>query len=214
MHREAIPEPVWRLLLRLSGLKSLESAYLGGGTALAMQLGHRISADLDFFVPGNLECETLMHDLQDVGMNVTMIGRTPSHCELSIEAIRVDYLRERIPPRFPRRMVVSEGGKFHMADAADIGLMKLHAIAGRGSKKDFMDLYCLTRATISLEQLLMLALEEHATVRFNRLLFLKGLVDFEEADKDVQPVLLWSIDWDQVKADLTEEVKRIAKQWS
>jgi hypothetical protein len=179
-----------------------------------MQLGHRISADLDFFVPGNLECETLIHDLQDVGMNATMIGRTPSHCELSIAAIRVDYLRERIPPRFPLRMVVSEGGKFHMADAADIGRMKLHAIAGRGSRKDFIDLYCLTRATIPLEQLLMLALEEHATVRFNRLLFLKGLVDFEEADKDVQPILLWSIDWRQVKADLTEEVKRIAQEWS
>jgi hypothetical protein len=55
MHREAIPDPVWRLLLGLSGLKSMQSFYLGGGTALAIQLGHRISADLDFFIPKDYE---------------------------------------------------------------------------------------------------------------------------------------------------------------
>lgn len=39
MHREAIPEPVWRLLLGLSGLEVMQSVYLAGGTALAIQLG-------------------------------------------------------------------------------------------------------------------------------------------------------------------------------
>jgi hypothetical protein len=93
MHREALPEPVCRLLLGLSGLKSKDSVYLGGGTALALQLGHCISADLDFFVPRNADYQTLINDIRDLGMTATIISLTPSHCELIIEAIKVDYLR-------------------------------------------------------------------------------------------------------------------------
>jgi hypothetical protein len=192
----------------------MESVYLGGGTALALHLGHRISAHLDFFVPRNLEFRTLTSDILDFRMKATMISQTPSHCELIIEAIKVDYLREWIAPRFPLQRVVSEGEIFKMADPADIGRMKLHAIADRGSKKDFIDLYCLTRTLIPLEKLLMLAMEEQGTVRFNRLLFLKGLIDFEEAEKDAEPIVLWSIDWSKIKAELTEEVQRIGRQLS
>ena len=55
MFREAIPDPVWKLLMGLSRLNAMENAYLAGGTALAFQLGHRISADLDFFRSDDLE---------------------------------------------------------------------------------------------------------------------------------------------------------------
>jgi hypothetical protein len=40
------------------------------------------------------------------------------------------------------------------------------------------------------------------------------LIDFEDADQDVDPVLLWDIGWEKVKADLTREVKRLAEEWS
>ena len=49
MFRKAVPEPVWKLLLVLSALDAMKFSYLAGGTALTLQLGHRISADLDFF---------------------------------------------------------------------------------------------------------------------------------------------------------------------
>ena len=214
MFREAIPGPVWRLLLRLSGLNTMQSAYLAGGTALAIQLGHRISADLDFFSAQDPQYITLLDEMRELGMNVAVIGRTLQHCELIVGAIRVDYLRERIPLRFPLKSVFSEDGKFQMADMIDIGRMKLHAIAGRGGRKDFFDLYCLTRTAIPLEELLKLAAEEHGTLRFSRLLFLKGLIDFQEAEREPAPLMLWKTDWEQVKAGLTEEVKRIGLNWA
>ena len=101
-----------------------------------------------------------------------------------------------------------------MADVIDIGRMKLHSIAGRGAKKDFFDLFCLTRNAIPLEELLKLVAEEEGTLRFSRLLFLKGLIDFEEAEREAAPVMLWKTDWEQVKAGLTEEVKRIGLNWA
>jgi hypothetical protein len=75
------------------------------------------------------------------------------------------------------------------------------------------DLNCLARTAVPLEILLWLAMEEHGTVCFDRLFFSKGLVDFDEADRDAQPILLWPIDRNEVKAVQTEEVKRIAEQW-
>jgi hypothetical protein len=214
MFRKAVPDPVWRLLLGLSGLNTMKSAYLAGGTALAIQLGHRISADLDFFAPEDLEYTTLLDQIRELGVNATVIGRTPQHCELVVGAIRVDCLRERIPLRFPLKTVVCEDGRFQMADTIDIGRMKLHSIAGRGAKKDFFDLYCLTRTAIALEELLRLVAEEEGPIRFSRLLFLKGLVDFEEAEREAPPVMLWKTEWEQVKAGLTKEVKRIGLNWA
>lgn len=180
--------------------------------------GHSIgasdSADLDFFSPGDPQYPTLLDEIRELGMNAAVIGRTPQHCELIVGAIRVDYLRERIPLRFPLKTVLHEGGSFKMADVIDIGRMKLHSIAGRGAKKDFFDLFCLTRNAIPLEELLKLVAEEEGTLRFSRLLFLKGLIDFEEAEREAAPVMLWKTDWEQVKAGLTEEVKRIGLNWA
>ena len=66
-----------------------------------------------------------------------------------------------------------------MADARDIGRMKLFAIGSRGSKKDFVDLFCLTRDITNLESLIAIAESEHKGLKYSKLLFLKGLVDFQ-----------------------------------
>ncbi len=99
-----------------------------------------------------------------------------------------------------------------MADPRDIGRMKILSIGSRGSKKDFVDLYCLTRKVIPLGSLLTLAMEEDHGVRYSKLLFLKGLVDFEEADRDADLRLLWDIGWEEVKQGLTDEVRQIAEK--
>ena len=55
-----------------------------------------------------------------------------------------------------------------------------------------------------------LAMEEDHGVRYSKLLFLKGLVDFEEADREAKLTLFWDIGWEEVKRCLTNEVKQIA----
>jgi len=214
VHSKAISDAVWRLLLGLSGLESMQSGYLAGGTGLAMQLGHRVSEDLDFFFSEQPDYHDVLTELSTMSVNAIVMSQTPGHCELMINRIKVDLIRERIPLRFFRKTFVVEHMKLRLADPRDIGRQKLFAIGSRGSKKDFMDLYCLTRSVLPLEDLLALVVEEQGTVRFNRLLFLKGLIDFEEADRDPPPVLLWDLSWERVKSDLTAEVKRLAMKWS
>ena len=129
-----------------------------------------------------------------------------------IQSIKVDIIRERIPLKFSLKPIDSRMENLKMADPRDIGRMKIMSIGSRGNRKDFVDLYCLTRKIIPLELLLSLAMEEDHGIRYSKLLFLKGLVDFEEADKENALTLLWDISWEEVKKCLTDEVKLIAKK--
>lgn len=188
----------------------MKFSYLGGGTALALQLEHRKSEDLDFFVMEEFDHLSFEMAIKSKGIDALMLNQTPAHTELMIQSVKVDLIRERIPLKFPLRPIDSRITNLKMADPKDIGRMKLLSIASRGSKKDFVDLYCLTRKVIPLQSLLSLAMEEEHGVGYSKLLFLKGLVDFEEADRESDLRLLWDIDWEEVKMTITDEVREVA----
>ena len=210
MYSEAISDSVWDLLHRLNSIAQMKSCYLGGGTALSLQLGHRISEDLDFFVVEEFDHLSFEMAIKSKGLDTLVLNQTFGHTELIIQSVRVDMIRERIPLKFSLKPINSRIANLKMADPKDIGRMKIMSIGSRGSKKDFVDLYCLTRKVITLESLLTLAMEENHGVRYSRLLFLKGLVDFEEADRDADLTQLWDIGWEEVKQCLTDEVRQIA----
>jgi hypothetical protein len=48
-HWEAVPPLLRDLLAEIGQMPFIGRFYLAGGTALALQLGHRVSVDLDFF---------------------------------------------------------------------------------------------------------------------------------------------------------------------
>ncbi len=213
MHRETIPDPVWRVLLGLSSLGSMRSGYLAGGSGLAVQLGHRVSVDLDFFFTQGSDHLDVLEELPPLQMSAIVMGQTTGHCVLMIDGVKVDFIRERIPLKHPPITLALGDATVKVADPVDIGRLKLFSIASRGSRKDFIDLYCLTREVMPLGDLLVEVMEDQKGIRFNRLLFLKGLVDFEEADREVSPVLLWDISWERVKEDLTRQVKGLVEGW-
>lgn len=186
--------------------------YLGGGTALTLQLAHRRSEDLDFFVTEEFDDLSFTRNIQLEGLDTLVINQSSQHTELMIQSTKVDLIRERVPLKFPLKFIHPETENLRMADARDIGRMKIISIGSRGSKKDFVDLYCLTREIITLESLIAMATEEDRGIKYSKLLFLKGLVDFEEAEKEVDLKMIWDTGWEEVKRSLIEEVKKIAKK--
>lgn len=212
MRSKAISDSLWDLLLRLNSITEMKLSYLGGRTALALVLEHRRSEDLDFFLIEGFDDLAFKKAIQTRGMASTVVNQTHDHSELIIQSIKVDLIRERIPLRFPLKPVDSNIKNLNMADPRDIGRMKIMTIGSRGNKKDFVDLYCLTRKIIPLESLLALAMEEDHGIRYSKLLFLKGLVDFEEADQEGKLPILWDISWEEMKKSLTDEVKHIAEK--
>lgn len=118
--------------------------YLAGGTALALQLGHRISYDLDFFSTTNplgmVERSTLAHRLQSI--TPTIIKREQDEqLYAAIMGVEVSFIYQHHPLLFP----TIEVNGLRLAQSIDIGLMKLSAIKDRGTRRDFIDLYCLRK---------------------------------------------------------------------
>ena len=187
-------------------------SYLGGGTALSLQLGHRKSDDLDFFMTEGFDDLSFKENIQIEGLDMLVLNQTSSHTEMMIHSIKVDLIKERIPLKFPQKTINPQTENIKMADPRDIGRMKLMSIGSRGSKKDFVDLYCLTREIITLESLITMAMEENRGIKYSKLLFLKGLLDFEEAEREGDLTMIWDVEWEEVKSTLIKDVKKIAKK--
>jgi hypothetical protein len=86
--------------------------------------------------------------------------------------------------------------------------MKISAIASRGTKRDFVDLYALTRH-YGLEQLLGWFSRKYAQTNYSMLHVLKSLTYFEEAEQDPMPDMLMSLSWEEVKQLFRTEAPRL-----
>ncbi|MFN3998108.1 hypothetical protein [Algoriphagus sp.] len=91
-----------------------------------------------------------------------------------------------------------------MADQRDIAAMKLNAISGRGSKKDFIDLHFLL-SKYSLSE--MIGYYNKKFADGSEFLVLKSLTYFDDADLDETPKMYYPIDWDKIKLSVKKEVR-------
>jgi hypothetical protein len=88
----------------------------------------------------------------------------------------------------------------------DIASMKLEAIAGRGSKKDFVDLYFLLNI-FTLDEIFSFHKQKYDSGLSNQYHLLKSLVYFNDAEEEAMPVMLENVDWDMVKSRIISRVK-------
>ncbi len=202
MHEKVLPRHSLELLSELeAGAHSiLDGWLLAGGTGLALRLGHRTSEDLDFFrtepfrldelhdvLRGYGPCETLQQEAR----TLTVLLRDT---KLSFFQVRDPFLFESDAYRF-----------FALADSRDIALMKLAAISGRGSRKDFVDLYTLLRNPPTLREYFDMLPRKYGAGRVNAYHILKSLTYFEDAEQEPMPRLLVPFDWQECKAFFVRE---------
>ncbi len=88
-----------------------------------------------------------------------------------------------------------------LADIEDIAAMKLEAIAGRGSKKDFVDMYFILNQ-FTLEQIFSFHALKYGVGLSNQYHHLKSLVYFNDADEEAMPLITSPLKWDKVKAKI------------
>jgi hypothetical protein len=97
-----------------------------------------------------------------------------------------------------------------IADARDIAVMKVIAIGGRGSRKDFVDLYFILRGGAGLAGILELSRQRFSRVDYNEYHLLKSLVYFADAETEPMPSMIRDIDWNELKAEITRVVRAIS----
>ena len=99
-----------------------------------------------------------------------------------------------------------------VASVVDVGLMKLDALAGRGSRKDFYDVYAIAQR-IPIPDLLALGEQKYPNARDFALMTVKSLLIFENADRDFQPDLLTDLAWEQVRQFFIEQAQILGRAW-
>lgn len=131
--------PVMRSILsELMLMPELSSYRLVGGTNLALQLGHRLSVDIDLFAGGGAPSPKTVSDiLANQFRERIQINRIMQHgMAASIDGIKIDIYDWKVP--FLYEPIVFDG--IRLATIQDIFAFKCEALMGRKAEKDFVDL--------------------------------------------------------------------------
>jgi len=197
---QAIDTATLELLINLQQRAPFKELRLVGGTSLALQYGHRKSIDIDLF--GNLIADdiTIAKELNSIGKTF-ILKKTPHILIYSVNDIKVDLVNYPYP--WIGDLIEVDG--LSLANDEDIAAMKLSAITGRGSKKDFIDLYFLLEKFSLSELLKFYSLKFHDGSEF---LVLKSLIYFEDAEQDPPPSMLISVSWNDVKKKIVQEHRK------
>jgi len=182
--------------------------YLGGGTAIALCLGHRHSIDFDWFSGEKItDPLRLAQDIRDKGIPFVtgQIDRGTLHGTIS--GIRMSFLEYRYPLLKP--LVSYSDDLCQIASLEDLACMKLSAIAQRGSKKDFVDIYAIGLKCFSLKDMIGFYQEKYAARDMGHILY--GMTYFDDADKERMPKMYWDVDWKTVKKTIQGWVKEIGR---
>lgn len=189
------------LLKDIMAIPELIGFNLAGGTALALQIGHRKSIDLDFFGARPIDKDEIIGLLEPLG-DLQLLQHTRNILILNINGVKVDFVNYKYP--WMRAIQIVED--IRLASLPDIGAMKLGAIAGRGKKRDFTDLYFLLQQ-FTLSELLGFYREKYPDG--NEFLVLRSLTFFEDAEEDQKLELFEKADWSEVKQTIDLAVKKI-----
>ena len=187
-----------QLLKELQSLPIFEGTRLVGGTALALQLGHRSSIDLDFFGSVQASSEEI-RDFLSEEHSITIAKESRNINIYLIDGIKVDIVNYRY--QWIDTPVVGDG--FVLAGLKDIAAMKVAAVVGRGTKKDFIDLYFLLQH-FSLNEILDFYMQKYPDGSL--FIAMKSLSYFEDAEADPMPVMFDDVSWEDVKVFIRQTI--------
>jgi Nucleotidyl transferase AbiEii toxin, Type IV TA system len=195
-----VPE-LMELLKNLMKVEDFSNFYLVGGTSLALQIGHRNSIDIDLFGKKDIDSDLFIKLLNEFGK--TEVSKSSKNILITdVGGIKVDFVNYQY--QLLEKPLEIDG--IRMVSKKDIAAMKLSAIAGRGSKKDFIDLYFLLDY-FSIREMLDFYLQKYFDG--SEFMVLKSLTYFEEANSQPQPKIFQEFNWEICKQKIIEEVLKL-----
>jgi hypothetical protein len=204
---QGLPKKQIKVLKALGPHMATKGFYLAGGTALAIHLGHRISVDLDWFTPQSFEDSLLLaQDLRNSGLDLEIEQVSPGTLHGRIQNVRVTFLQYKYP--MLQSLQHWKDMDCNLAALEDLACMKLSAIAQRGARKDFCDLYALGKTSFSLQEMLSYYQNKFGIRDIGSVLY--GLVYFDDAENERMPRMLWNVTWRDIKKTIVEWVKGIS----
>lgn len=212
LYLDLLPRVTRRAFLYCTKLSFLKNThwYLAGGTALALQAGHRQSVDLDFFIP-QIKIKITMLErklLETKYWSTTYIEEGTLYGTL-MDA-KISFIAY---PFFIPSSQMFRFGNIRILVPSDIAAMKIVAISQRGRKRDFVDLYwyCIHRGKLA--DVINRALLQYPGQEHNLPHILKSLTYFTDAESDPMPKLFFKATWQEIKKYFQKEAPRLAKEF-
>ncbi len=205
-HPEILSGEAQKTFSSLKNFPLIRKFYLGGGTGLALQIGHRTSADLDFFIDGDFDEAALIQELKDQGE--FQLEKKAENTAIGIlNGVKISFLGYK----YPLLEKIEELEAIKIASIMDIACMKVDAIASRGTKRDFVDVYFAAREKFSLKEILDNFEKKYVSLNYNLIHVKKSLVYFEDAEADPMPIMLKPAKWTEIKIFFEQEVLKLIK---
>jgi hypothetical protein len=201
------------LLKALGPFMSENGYYLGGGTALALMFGHRKSVDLDWFT---------RDPMKDPEIIAARLGRCLAVTNLDLKEIevargtlyatanRVRLSMMEYPYPMLGKFVNWQEANCELASLDDLACMKLSAIAKRGAKKDFVDIYALLEKHAGLGEMVSLFRKKFLQHDITHMLY--SLTYFDDAEPQPMPTMYWQVSWATMKKQIVSAVTGFAAQ--
>lgn len=210
IYKNTVSDALWDTLVKLMNLKVLDSFRLVGGTNLSLQLGHRMSVDIDLFsdaeynsIDFNImdQCLQEIFEIVDKGVggnnsmgNSYFVGDYNNLVKLDI------YYTDP----FITNYKVTKGVR--IASLQDISAMKLDVICRGGRKKDFWDIHELLNY-FDWNELLSFYIQRYP-YSFSEEEVIKSALNFSEAEDDFEPICLKNKYWELIKLDIEESLNK------
>lgn len=209
MFEKTLSKNAKKSLALLGKIEFLKKAYLAGGTAVALQLGHRESKDFDFFTKEKFNARNLTNELKRQLPNFKLEKVAWGTIIGYVGKIRFTIFYYNYPLLFKLKSFLG----INIADLRDIAAMKIASISDRGWKRDFIDLYfILKNRIITLEECLNLYDQKFKKLQQNKIHIIKSLTYFIDAEDEKMPKMFQPVKWQDVKKFLEQEVRDLGKK--
>ncbi|MFQ5707811.1 MAG: nucleotidyl transferase AbiEii/AbiGii toxin family protein [bacterium] len=207
-YNQVLTDEQRRVLELLAPVMTRNDFYLAGGTAIALHLGHRRSVDLGWFTGKPIsDALQLAETIKENEIPLTVRSVEKGTLNGDIHGVRVTFLEYRYP-HLTKPIRLPKPG-CNLASLDDLCAMKLSAIAQRGFRKDFIDIYALLKRHESLKAMISVYRKKYQITDIAHLLY--ALAYFSDAENEPMPVLVWDIEWEAVKETIRKQIKSIAK---
>lgn len=210
MFKITLSPEIKNVLNKIAPLVCERNFYLAGGTGLALQIGHRVSDDLDFFRSAPFDEIILLADLRKVDQNFKEILVEKHTISAFIEDVRCSFFYYEVS-------LIFSPLKFEGIDIAswqDILAEKFKTLSQRGSKKDFFDIfYTIKMKNLTIDESISYFKKRFEKTGINPYHVLRSLTYFEDAETEPDPIFLSShtYTWEEVKAFFIDNIKEFGR---
>lgn len=205
-HTAVLSEPQVRVLDAVAPIAQSGGFYLAGGTAVALRFGHRRSEDFDWFAPALKRPEALAGEMRERGLVPDSLELGAGTVNCRILGVKVQFLEFAYPllagaDEWPEKGIA-------LASVRDAGAMKLLAVAQRGSRKDFVDVYEFLRHGAALPGMLA---DFRTKFGSDAMSVVRGLAYFDDAELEPMPEMLVADTWGNIRDTITDALRAVLR---